>query len=312
MNIIQKIEHSIQSLKEKILNPDIKVSDLLRETKIIAYELEDKEFLKWIDKELNGYNKDDKVPQYRMVIGMPKAWNPFHGWVPLLPSTEQDAKVIDLLSKCPIKNSIPELEVMISSSSLLKVYYPEKLQKELSKAAKFNTQFALMVSSASIIKILETVKNKLLDWIINIAYLEDIEILEHKVSSQVFPNNLIEKLPNDLKILCDDFNFNYSHRRFFPCILILRLLLPRAIVRKFQKLNREDEIQKPNGEYLEPEALLNKAENLIANKRCIREVKNYKFLMDTAQHSYTIKISPEDVEGAGIKLRVLLEELFGS
>jgi len=312
MNKTQKIEYSMQSLKEKILNPNIKVSDLLREAKIIAYELEDKELLKWIDKELNGYNEDDEVPQYRMVIGMPKAWNSFHGWIPLLPSTEQDVKIIDLLSKCPLKISIPELEAIRSSSSLLKVYYPEKLQKELSKVAKFNTKFALMVSSASIIGILETVKNKLLDWIINISYLNNNDILEHKVSSQVFPNNLIEKLPNDLKILCDDFNFNYLHRRFFPCMLILRLLLPRAIVRKFQMLNREDEIKKTNGEYLEPESLLNKVENLIANKRCIREVKNYKFLMDTAQHSYTIKISLEDVEGAGIKLRVFLEELFGS
>ena len=95
-------------------------------------------------------------------------------------------------------------------------------------------------------------------------------------------------------------------------MLILRLLVPRAIVRKFQKLDKEREIKKQNGEYLEPEALLNKAENLIANKRCVRELRNYKFLMDTAQHSYTVNIGFEDVEGAGIKVRVFLDELFGS
>jgi hypothetical protein len=197
---MQKIERSIQSLKEKILSPDVKVSSLLREAKIIAYELEDKEILEWIDKELNGY-KDDPVPRYRKLRGVPMIMGPNRGWVPIS--------------------------------------------------------------------------------------------------------------PYDLKILCDDFNLNYSHKRPFPCMLILRLLVPRAIVRKFQKLGREHEIKKQNGEYLEPEALLNKAENLIANKRCVRELKNYKFLMDTAQHSYIVNISFEDVLGAAIRVRVFLEELFG-
>ena len=197
---MQKLERSIQSLKEEIFSPDVKVSSLLREAKIIAHELDDKEILDWIDKELNGY-KDAPVPQYRNLRGFPMIWDPNRGWVPIS--------------------------------------------------------------------------------------------------------------PYDLKMLCDDFNLNYYHKRSFPCMLILRLLLPRAIVGKFQKLGREHEIKKENGEYLEPEALLNKAESLIANKRCVKELRNYKFLMDTAQHSYTVNISFEDVGGAAIRVRVFLEELFG-
>ena len=32
--------------------------------------------------------------------------------------------------------------------------------------------------------------------------------------------------------------------------------------------------------------------------------------MDAAQHSYTVNIYKEDVEGAGIKIRTFLESLF--
>mgnify|MGYP000091519300 CR=1 FL=1 len=300
MTKIQKIEQDIQSLKEKILNPNVKVSELLREAKIIAHELEDKEFLKWIDRELNGYSENDEVPQYRMTWVKHVAWNPFHGWVPVVGASS---------TKCYLRESIPELESFQSDKELI-CYYPEDLRKEIYKATGFNTEFALIVSPVSITRILESVRNKLLDWIIDKVHSMNIEILEDKKSPQIFPKNLIEKLPDDLKILCDDFNFNFSHNRSFPCMLILRLLLPRSIVRKFQKLNKEDEIKKPNGEYLEPEALLGKVENLIADKRVVKELRNYKFLMDAAQHSYTINIYKEDVEGAGIKIRAFLESLF--
>lgn len=311
---MQKIERSIQSLKEKILSPDVKVSSLLREAKIIARELEDKEILEWIDKELNGY-KDDPVPQYRKLRGLPLIKGPDRRWVLISPSIVQDVEFIKKIWEYPEGGAVPELEKRVSSSSLeghFFVRYPPKLEKIiLEKVGYYNTIAALMVFTSDLSKILEAVKNKLLDWIVNIAHSMDIEILENGVSSTIFPNDLIKKLPDDLKMLCDDFNFNYSHKRSFPCMLILRLLVPRVIVRKFQKLDREHEIKKEYGEYLEPEALLNKAENLIANKRCVKELRNYKFLMDTAQHSYTVNISFEDVGGTAIRVRVFLEELFG-
>jgi hypothetical protein len=311
---IQEIKQGIQSLKEKILNPNVKVSELLREAKIIAHELEDKEFLQWVDRELNGYSENDKVPQYRMLRGRPVARHPYHGWVPVLSRPGQNIEgqksgFIELISKCHLRESIPELESFQSDKELI-CYYPEDLRKEIYKATGFNTEFALIVSPVSITRILESVRNKLSDWIVDKARSMNIEILEDKKSPQIFPKNLIEKLPDDLKILCDDFNFNFSHNRSFTCMLILRLLLPRAIVRKFQKLNKEDEIKKPNGEYLEPEALLGKAENLIADKRVVKELRSYKFLMDAAQHSYAINIYKEDVHGAGIKIRAFLESLF--
>lgn len=34
-------------------------------------------------KELNGYNNNEKVPEYRKVRGFFEARNPYHGWIPI-------------------------------------------------------------------------------------------------------------------------------------------------------------------------------------------------------------------------------------
>lgn len=125
----------------------------------------------------------------------------------------------------------------------------------------------------------------------------------------IFPSKLIKKLPEDLQNLCQEFNFNYNHGKPNASILLLRRILPLSIVRKFQKLNRESEIIK-NGEYLQTKALLGKIENLLSNRRIHKEIKNYKFLFDSSQHSYTLNIQMTDTQGAAIKLRVFLEDLF--
>jgi len=127
----------------------------------------------------------------------------------------------------------------------------------------------------------------------------------------LFPIELIEKLPKDLQILCSEFNFNYKNRKPWSCILLLRRILPLSIIRKFQKLDEEAAIIE-NGEYLNVKELVGKAEKILKTKRLYQEIINYKPLLDSAQHSYTLSITIIDVEGAGIKVRLFLEDLFGS
>lgn len=138
---------------------------------------------------------------------------------------------------------------------------------------------------------------------------ESEDEINEGLEKTIFPSELINKLPNDLKILCQEFNFNYNHKKPNAGILLLRRILPLSIVRKFQKINRASEII-INGEYLETKALLGKAEGLLSNKRVYKEIINYKQLVDSSQHSYTLKIQITDTEGAAIKLRIFLDELF--
>lgn len=124
-----------------------------------------------------------------------------------------------------------------------------------------------------------------------------------------FPQELIEKLPSDIKKLAEEFNKNYADQNANSCILLLRRILPLSIVRKFQRLDKEAEVL-INDDYLDTKQLLGKAEKILKTKRLYQEISNYKLLLDGSQHSYTLNVSITDAEGAAIKVRLFLEDLF--
>jgi hypothetical protein len=125
----------------------------------------------------------------------------------------------------------------------------------------------------------------------------------------IFPPVLMGKLPSDVQKICEEFNFNFSRGYLWASMLLLRRLLPLSVVRKFQKLGREVNI-KNGDDYLETKNLLGKAEPCLKEKRVYKELLNYKILTDSSQHSYTFSPELSDVQGAAIKIRVLLEDLF--
>ncbi|MBI2444244.1 MAG: hypothetical protein HYV42_03320 [Candidatus Magasanikbacteria bacterium] len=127
--------------------------------------------------------------------------------------------------------------------------------------------------------------------------------------SGIFPDELIVKLPKDIQILCAEFNFNYKNRKPNACILLLRRILPLSIVRKFQILDEENEI-KVDGNYLETRSLVGKAEKILKSKKIYQTILNFKLVLDSSQHSYTLNVTIMDAEGAGVAIRVFLEDLF--
>ncbi|CAN7765672.1 hypothetical protein LJR153_007245 [Paenibacillus sp. LjRoot153] len=49
----------------------------------------------WLHNELNGYSESE-IPDYREIHGEIEAWNPYHGWIPVI---FESAKVAGSLSK---------------------------------------------------------------------------------------------------------------------------------------------------------------------------------------------------------------------
>lgn len=300
----------LQELKNEAIKSDVRVSELLRRAKFIAKELDDQGFLNWIEKEVNGYGKDDRVPEYRLIHGEPKGWNPYRGWIPFI---HNNPKIQELLSKNYVVQSIAELESLVEDkdeSSNLQMPYSAEMQAKFSKSVGLDTKFSLFISPNIIHGILNTVRNKLIDWLTEVDAGQNIIATGIAGNKIIFPAELIEKLPKDLKILADDFNFNFENGRPVSGMLILRRILPLAIVRKFQKLNRENEIKISNGDYFDTKALLGKVENLLSNKRIYSELMSYKILIDSSQHSYTLNVQMSDTEGVAIKLRVFLDDIF--
>lgn len=159
----------IQQLQIEAAEKNSSVVELLRKAKIAASKLELGDFLDWVEKELNGYKGTDFIPDYREIHGDPRGWNPYHGWVPLM--FTEDPKTQDLVSKRKVIQSIGTLEELVSnknSSDNLQMPFSSEANQQISQAVGFTTRFTLMVSSSSIISILDTVRNIILDWSIKL------------------------------------------------------------------------------------------------------------------------------------------------
>ncbi|WP_257233996.1 MULTISPECIES: AbiTii domain-containing protein [unclassified Acinetobacter] len=56
----------LREIQNDAVNSNIKVSDLLRRCKVLAYRLGNEDFKTWVDSELNGYESLDGIPSYRI------------------------------------------------------------------------------------------------------------------------------------------------------------------------------------------------------------------------------------------------------
>ena len=97
-------------LQREALDEKISIESLIRKAYLVAKKLKLKEFEEWLNQEQNGYKKE--IPEYRNITGEIKAWNPYHGWIPMI----LPAKVADIASRMPIPNSISSLLDVYNSS----------------------------------------------------------------------------------------------------------------------------------------------------------------------------------------------------
>jgi len=157
---------NIKELQKEVNDNNVAISTLLRKAKIIASKLEQKDFLNWIDKELNGYSKDESVPEYRILKGIPQGFNPYRGWIPYLINNPESQA---LISRRGSSQSVGELEEVLKSkqSSLMMKYSPE-IEKMLREGAGSDVDLRLLVDRASITGILEHIRNSVFDWTVKL------------------------------------------------------------------------------------------------------------------------------------------------
>jgi len=101
---------------------------------------------------------------------------------------------------------------------------------------------------------------------------------EHTIN--LFPEEEMKVFPADVAKICSEFNFNFKNEKEISCLLLLRRLLPLSIVRKFQQLEKEDEI-KNQGEYLETKSLVGKIAPHLKESRRYKEIMSQKPLIDS-------------------------------
>lgn len=151
------------------MESEVHTTVLLRKALVVARKLSVPEFQEWISFELNGYGKGNDIPEYRQIRGEIKAWNPYHGYVPVI---IQDPKMAGDLSQRAIGQAIGELESFTqnpkNSTSPLQVKFSPSTEKNLMHAMRVPLQPTLHVSPSEVYGILDAVRNTILEWALSL------------------------------------------------------------------------------------------------------------------------------------------------
>ncbi len=153
----------VEEIQRDALNPSVPVSTILRKVKLAAAKLKLGRVENWVEQELNGYT-GGIVPDYRILVGKPQAFNPYNGWIPIILATD---KLNRQLSTVNARQSISSLEELVSRSDAGFVEMP--LGPELIRTlnANMDVEFGRMSIHLSVIQIqeiIDRVRNAALDW----------------------------------------------------------------------------------------------------------------------------------------------------
>ncbi len=154
----------VLELQKDCLDDNVFVSRILRKAKVIASKLDLPELRQWIDAELGGYECSvDELPNHRKGIGNPKFKNPYHGWCPILADGGSLGTAIRTVI---FKQPVSELEALAGGdkkASLIMYYHPN-IEALLQQQLVTPMECALHFPKSQVTSALDYVRNKMLDW----------------------------------------------------------------------------------------------------------------------------------------------------
>jgi len=165
------------------------LENALIKTKVLLHRLGEKESVEWINRELNGYDKEDEVPEYRVIHSQPKVtatdgytrrWND----MPAVTSHLSD-ELKDFLTRNEMRQSISGIEHLAQgegdtlSRSIAPEFWP-KLSKGLS--AGIEVEYAhCEISKSQVLQITTIIRSRLLDFVLE---------LEEKLPNNATPDEI--------------------------------------------------------------------------------------------------------------------------
>lgn len=151
-------------LQQEALSKEDNLLHLLRKAYLVARKLKLKEFEIWANHEMNGYAINDEVPRYRVYHGEIRAYNPYHGWIPVV--FDKSSGLTKHEAREPISSLIDVYNQSEGRSA--RVLFPDDLNTLLSKSAPFHTKYCLEISTNMLFSTFESIRNTILDWAITL------------------------------------------------------------------------------------------------------------------------------------------------
>jgi hypothetical protein len=159
----------IEELQRDALKRNISVTELLQKCLVVATKLGIDEFASWARLELDGYIGRE-VPEYRVIRGEPRVFNPYHGFQPIFIEDPGDA---ELISKMPFNQPIGEIDYILSQANKagagsFSVSFAPSNEKQLMDMMGLPLKPSLRVNSSQLHRILDAVRKVILEWSIKL------------------------------------------------------------------------------------------------------------------------------------------------
>jgi len=199
----KKVSITVRSIRDSIIDPDVKLSSILLKAKVIAYSLDVPDFKQWIERELEGYEGEGvEVPDYRQAAGA--NYGQFSGyggaWIDKrgIPVSHLPELVRERYGTLHLREGIPALETTIESLTQnnkfeLRAPWATEAIVMVSEVGKFIEGYALVAAWQAISKnflesVQHTVRNRLLTFVLE---------LENRFPEVVGSEEAISRVPTD-------------------------------------------------------------------------------------------------------------------
>lgn len=138
-----------------------------------------------------------------------------------------------------------------------------------------------------------------------------LPIISVKPDTKLPARIFIEGLPENLNELVKELNDNIGLGNVNACALLIRKIITMSVYVRMSKENKTESLKKTSGDDKElNECLSIVQQQLKLSNQVMARVRSAKWIGDSANHSYKVKINAADVETATTGLRLFLEELF--
>lgn len=151
----------VLELQHDALDRRTPVEDLLRKALVVARKLGITDLQTWLEHELEGYPEGAEIPDYRVVHGQVKCFNPYRGWIPML---FEDPRQADLCSRRQCNQAVPELESLVLGDGMLQMPFSPEVERQLMRGMPVPMQPTLVVPQTNLTGILSRVRNAILNW----------------------------------------------------------------------------------------------------------------------------------------------------
>jgi hypothetical protein len=189
----------LRRIQDATIDPKFQLADILRMCKILAARLDHKAFNEWIDQELNGYKDRYNIPNYRILENLQHRGNfsnygyEFKNYPIPLSALPESARQI--LAKRHIWIAVSSLENSVIQSNMRAVDH-NVIPWEVDTVIRLEVYEGTTCSDAwtvipisEIVSIIDTIKNRVLDFIIEIEAQNpdagDVQLGQKPVAEQV-------------------------------------------------------------------------------------------------------------------------------